>query len=322
MSFLSYIFSRLHIILFATIFLFFLSFSLLVSSVSIFLVLMMDIVSLTMVLLFLLFSFLSWKRKMEETKKAIDGMEKKYLIGEVMEAPHDPVAYEYYLMMKEISSSAIMKIEEEEEGRKRYGDYLSQWVHEIKTPLASLSLILDNGGDKGKMKREIKKAENLTDTILSLSRLDNVHKDKNIKEIDIRSMVDEAIRDQMSLLIPQGIKIEVEGEGWALTDHMLFSSILRQILSNAAKYAPRSTVRFSISPHFLTIEDNGPGIPSHEIKRVTEKGYVGERWKDKNGSGMGLYIVNELSKELSISFSIESEEGVYTRFLFSFPELF
>lgn len=252
-------------------------------------------------------------------EKTISSLDEKYLIGEVLDVPNDPVAYQYYLLMKEISSSAIMKIEKEEEARKNYCNYLDNWVHEIKTPLASLSLILDNGGDKGKMKREIKRAENITDTILSLSRLDNIEKDKNITLLSLRSLVDEAIRDQMSLLIPQGIRVEIQGEGKALTDHILFSSILRQILVNTAKYAPASTLSFEISQGELIVEDNGPGIPSYEIKRVTEKGYVGERWKGKNGSGMGLYIVKELSKELSIDFSIESEEGRYTRFNFRFP---
>lgn len=319
MSFMSYLFSRLQVVLISVFFLFFLSFSLIITGFSPSLVILIDVSFLFFVFVFLLVSYLSWRRKIEKMEKTISSLDEKYLIGEVLDVPNDPVAYQYYLLMKEISSSAIMKIEKEEEARKNYCNYLDNWVHEIKTPLASLSLILDNGGDKGKMKREIKRAENITDTILSLSRLDNIEKDKNITLLSLRSLVDEAIRDQMSLLIPQGIRVEIQGEGKALTDHILFSSILRQILVNTAKYAPASTLSFEISQGELIVEDNGPGIPSYEIKRVTEKGYVGERWKGKNGSGMGLYIVKELSKELSIDFSIESEEGRYTRFNFRFP---
>ena len=53
-------------------------------------------------------------------EKTISSLDEKYLIGEVLDVPNDPVAYQYYLLMKEISSSAIMKIEKEEEARKNY----------------------------------------------------------------------------------------------------------------------------------------------------------------------------------------------------------
>ncbi|MGN1190324.1 MAG: ATP-binding protein [Candidatus Ornithospirochaeta sp.] len=67
------------------------------------------------------------------------------------------------------------------------------------------------------------------------------------------------------------------------------------------------------------MKDNGPGISKSEIKRVTEKGYVGEKWRGKNSNGMGLYIVKETAKNLSIDFEIFSEEGKETSFVFHFP---
>ncbi|MDD6841735.1 MAG: ATP-binding protein, partial [Spirochaetales bacterium] len=79
-----------------------------------------------------------------------------------------------------------------------------------------------------------------------------------------------------------------------------------------------SLLTFSLSDNYLALSDNGPGIPKNEINRVTEKGYVGEKWRDRNGSGMGLYIVKEISRSLSINFSIESEEGKGTNFVFRF----
>ena len=72
--------------------------------------------------------------------------------------------------------------------------------------------------------------------------------------------------------------------------------------------------------HALTLEDNGPGIPAHELPRVAERGFTGAAWRTGGQStGMGLYIVRELCQRLDISMEIESEEGQYTRFRFHFP---
>ena len=320
MSFLSYIFSRLHIILFATIFIFFLSFSLLVSSVSIFLVLMMDIVSLAMVFLFLLFSFLSWKRKMEKTKKAIDGMEKKYLIGEVMEAPHDPVAYEYYLMMKEISRSAIGAVEQARAEKQDYCDYVDCWVHEMKTPLTACSLILANGGEPAKLRRELRRADNLTETILTYAKLGTAEKDTQISRTDLRTACDQAVREEMELLIGAGISISIEGDSAVYTDGKLLVFILKQLLINCAKYCPGCQVMIALDGSDLTFEDNGVGIPAHELARVTERGFTGATGRSHGQStGMGLYIVSQLCKRLNINLVIESEEHCFTRFSMQFP---
>lgn len=70
----------------------------------------------------------------------------------------------------------------------------------------------------------------------------------------------------------------------------------------------------------LTVEDNGPGIASHEIRRITERGFTGESGRRLGSStGMGLYIVSQLCAQLGIGLSIESQVGLYTRISLSFP---
>ena len=70
----------------------------------------------------------------------------------------------------------------------------------------------------------------------------------------------------------------------------------------------------------LTFSDNGPGIPAHELNRVTERGFCGTLGRNHGQStGMGLYIVRELCKVLNIDFDISSEEKCFTRFHFTFP---
>lgn len=191
-------------------------------------------------------------------------------------------------------------------------------MHEIKTPLTACSLIIDNGCDSTKLKREIKKADNLTDTILYYARLKTISKDTQISECSLRDISDRAIKDQMAILIAASVKIEVEGDANVYSDSKLVGFILRQLLVNTAKYCPGALIKIKMEDNRLIYEDNGIGIPSYELSRVTERGFTGARYRNEKGTGMGLYIVNELCKQLHIKMQIESSENEYTRFTFEF----
>ena len=79
-------------------------------------------------------------------------------------------------------------------------------------------------------------------------------------------------------------------------------------------------MNITLSENSLIFEDNGPGIPSHELSRVTERGFTGAAGRRHGQStGMGLYIVSELCKKLNIELEISSEEHRFTRFSLSFP---
>ena len=69
----------------------------------------------------------------------------------------------------------------------------------------------------------------------------------------------------------------------------------------------------------ISVEYNGIVIPSHELRRVTQRGYTGSNGKRLGGStGMGLYIVKELCSRMDIGLEIASEEGSYTRVVLNF----
>ena len=78
-------------------------------------------------------------------------------------------------------------------------------------------------------------------------------------------------------------------------------------------------IHIVLEPDCLVFEDNGPGIPAHELARVMEQGFTGGAGRKQGGStGMGLYIVSELCKKLNIGLEIASEEQCFTRFIFHF----
>ena len=227
---------------------------------------------------------------------------------------------QYYLLMKEISRSAIGAVEQARAERQDYCDYVESWVHEIKTPLTACSLILSNGGNPAKLRRELRRADNLTETILPYAKIQTVEKDTQITLADLRTVCDQAVREEMELLIAAGISVAIEGDGKAYTDPKLLVFILKQLLINCAKYCPDCRVRMELSENGLFFGDNGPGIPAHELRRVTERGFTGSAGRARGEStGMGLYIVSRLCQSLNIGMELSSREGQFTRFVFRFP---
>lgn len=267
-------------------------------------------------------SFWVERRRISRLERLIQQIEEPYLLGELLPEPQDAVERAYFDVMKTISRGAIGAVEDARRERELYGAYVEQWIHEIKTPLTACSLILSNGGDPRKLRRELKRADNLTENILYYARMRTAEKDTVIREISAAAVIDEAVKSQMELLIAAGIHVQVQGDFTVCTDDKALSFMLKQLLVNCAQYCPGCTVTLTAAEGKITVEDNGIGIPAHELPRVTDRGFTGTNGRTRGGStGMGLYIVRELCERLNIELTIESEQGQYTRFCLAFAAL-
>ena len=270
--------------------------------------------------IYLLFAWQRMNRRLRLLQNRLDTMSEKYLIGETLTRPRDAVELQYYLLMQEISRSAIGAVEKARADQQEYCEYVEQWVHEMKTPLTACSLILANGGESFKLRRELRRADNLTETILTYARMRTAEKDTQISQINLRGVCHQAVKEEMELLIAAGICVLIEGDSQVYTDPKLLVFILKQLLINCAKYCPDCQIHMELSENRLILEDNGHGIPAHELRRVTERGFTGSLGRSRGEStGMGLYIVSQLCRNLNILMELTSEEGLYTRFVFQFP---
>ena len=183
--------------------------------------------------------------------------------------------------------------------------------------------LYERQADLRKLRRELKRADNLTESILYYARLRTAEKDVKIREFSVGKSIGEAVRSQMELLIGAGISVETGGDFTVYSDEKSLCFILKQLLINCAKYCPGCHIRIRAEEGVISVRDNGPGIPAHELHRVTERGFTGSRRKDaalgsgstragSGGTGMGLYIVKELCDRLGITMEITSKEGEFT----------
>lgn len=257
------------------------------------------------------------KAKLKSLQNKKNNLTEKYLLGELINKPHDAVEQEYYEIMKEISRSAIGETERAAREKEEYFESVEKWIHEIKTPLTACSLICDNGADATKIKRELRRADNLTDTVLQYARLRSAEHDTVITKASVKNVISGAIMSQRELLTAAKISVETDGDFFVHTDAKSFEFIIKQLLINCAKYCRGCKITIEANCGTVTVSDNGAGIPAHELPRIFDRGFTGESGH-KSGTGMGLYIVSELCKRLDISVNVTSEPDKGTTFSFGF----
>ena len=209
--------------------------------------------------------------------------------------------------------------------------FLSQWIHNIKTPASIIDLIIENSINEvgfNKMntlksfldiREENNKVKNSLDQILNISRLNDFSKDYEPQTVDLISLLKEIINSKKSLFIYNNVFPKTEfqcEEALIITDKKWNKFMIEQILVNAIKYSHSSKeqkyVYFKISMSnkktILTIRDEGIGIPSYDLKRVFEPFFTGENGrKIQNATGIGLYICKVIAKKLNHNIVIESE---------------
>lgn len=267
-------------------------------------------------------TFMLAKNKFEKVNRIVAQLEQPYLAGEVLPVPTSYLERQYFGIVRAISKDAIERVEQADRNAQEYKEFVEQWIHELKTPMTAMNLILANEGDPRKLRKELKRLDNLTDQILHFARLQSMEKDKQFEEVTLETVLNQAVKNQMDILIAARMQVVIEGATTVYTDQKALQFILNQLLINSAKYCPESQIVMMMRDNVLTYEDNGIGILKHELPRIFEKGYTGTNGRKLGTStGMGLYIVSNMCKELHIQLDVQSEVGQYTKFTFTFPQI-
>ncbi len=254
----------------------------------------------------------------------IKNLDKSYLVLETIDPPEFYEGHLFYQALYEITKSMNENIKVQEEQLLDNKEYIEMWIHEVKRPLASLGLILNNNKNllDNKAKPVLKRLEDCVDQVLYYVRSENAEKDYFIKEVALSKVIKNVGMKNMDDLLDNKVDFKVEDVNYKVyTDSKWLEFILNQIINNSIKYKrniKNSYIKISVSEKcdktILTIEDNGIGIPATDIKQVFDKTFTGSNGRLKNTStGMGLFIAKNLCTKLGHQIQIESEVNKYTK---------
>ena len=266
---------------------------------------------LTAGLLFEGVHLISYLRRHTEQQKRLQGLPISYT--ELL-PPRTLAEQDLQEMVQKLGEQYTAVTTDWQRQQKESLDYYSAWVHQIKTPISSMKMILqqEDTEENHLLSAELFRIEQYTEMALQYLRLDSKTNDFVFQQYDLDSIIRQAIRKYAPQFILRKIRLIYEPVSMTiLTDEKWMLFLLEQLLSNAIKYTPHGSVTISVTPEkVLQVADTGIGIAPEDLPRIFEKGFTGYNGRaDKKSTGLGLYLCQQAAKKISVSLSVTSEVG-------------
>lgn len=243
----------------------------------------------------------------------------------------DIIEYDYQELAKKLYQAKQELISKNRIAKKELLDYYGMWVHQIKTPIAALDILLQNTErmlyqldekemmqkaiSVSDMKMELFKIEQYVEMALNYLRVEDISSDLVFKKHELDDMVRQVIRKYAKIFISKKIKIDFKlTKACIVTDEKWFIFVLEQIISNALKYIKKGQIFIYMKEKSLVIEDTGIGIPVEDLPRIFEKGFTGYNGREnKKSTGIGLYLCKNIMDKLQWNITVDSEVGSGTK---------
>jgi two-component system phosphate regulon sensor histidine kinase PhoR len=220
-------------------------------------------------------------------------------------------------------------------------DFINNTTHEMRTPLTTIILMIDlieKSSEQGKrdqywqiLKGEVNRERMLVEDLLTVSRIERGKYTATRKPIDICASLHEAITTIQPQADAAGIEIDTQMpiEELSITgDPQSCHIVFTNLLSNAVKFSPEHgnievKVTETGSEVQIEIMDHGIGISEEDQPRIFNRFFRGKNAISGaiQGSGIGLFIVDHLVRDMGGRITVESKIGGGTRFTITFPLL-
>ncbi|HMN91630.1 MAG TPA: sensor histidine kinase [Hydrogenophaga sp.] len=221
-------------------------------------------------------------------------------------------------------------------------DFMSSVTHELRTPLTSiraLSELMRDDADMAPEQRqqfldiivtETERLTRLVNQVLDMAKIEAGHAEWHTEDIDMKELLEQAAGTMAETFRERGVglALELSDPGRPVrADSDRITQVVLNLLSNAAKYAPRGSGRVTLGLRHddrgVTVEvrDNGPGIPEDQHAMVFEKfrQVSGEDHYRPGGTGLGLPISRQIINHFGGDMWLRSSPGAGACFGFSLP---
>lgn len=216
---------------------------------------------------------ISYLRRHTEQQKRLQGLPVFY---SELPSPRTLAEQDLQEMVQKLGEQYTAVTTDWQRQQKESLDYYSAWVHQIKTPISCMKMILqqEDTEENHLLSAELFRIEQYTEMALQYLRLDSKTNDFVFQQYDLDSIIRQAIRKYAPQFILRKIRLIYEPVSMTiLTDEKWMLFLLEQLLSNAIKYTPHGSVTISVTPEkVLQVADTGIGIAPEDcpafLKRV------------------------------------------------------
>ena len=223
---------------------------------------------------------------------------------------------------------------------KSRNQFVSNASHELKTPLATMKIMLESMIYQPDMPAEVRadfmkdinheidRLTGIVTDLLVLTRLDSGGEMERVR-VNMSELTQETVR----MLTPaaeqkhQQLVEDVQEELYLYGDRSKLNQILYNLTDNAIKYTPEEgTIRISLKTEndnlVWRVKDDGIGIPEEDQEHIFERFYRVDkaRGRETGGTGLGLSIVRQLVRMHNGTISVYSEPGNGSEFVVIFPQ--
>lgn len=208
--------------------------------------------------------------------------------------------------------------------QSRQYKFMNQWVHQMKTPVSVLELLLQQEEelDKKSVQEEVERLKRDLEMVLVNARLENFSDDMQIGKVQLKSAIMANVNDNKRLFIANRVfpEVNIDEDLIVMSDIKWLNFLIVQFITNAVKYTFEPNKKLYITAvqkeqhvHLL-LRDEGVGIPKSDLPRVMKPFFTGENGrKTGESTGMGLYIAKEICDKLGHQLLITSEVGKGTQ---------
>ena len=240
----------------------------------------------------------------------------------------DLLEEDYQALLTAVAAHRMRLLSRERDKLEDMTDYYTLWAHQIKTPMAAASLLLqEDPPPREALEAELLKIGQYVDMVLGYLRLDSDSTDYVFEATDLNALVRQAVRKFARLFILKHITLDFGEMDWTvLTDGKWLSFVVEQLLSNALKYTPAGghiTLSAALRDGMarLSVQDEGQGIDAGSLPHVFDRFYRTDqsRARQTGGTGLGLAIAKWIVDRHGGWFEVRSWPGVGTRMTIVLP---
>lgn len=219
-------------------------------------------------------------------KQDLEELNEKYLISEIINTPNFTEGKILKEVILETGKSMLENVNIYKNIQEDYKEYIELWIHEIKIPIATSKLIIENNKSNvtRSINEELDKIDNYTEQALYYARSNDANKDYIITKTSLKEIVNMAVLKNKTNLLNNKVTVNLQ-EGLdkeVYTDSKWAVFILNQIIQNSIKYAKEADKTIEIFSEekkekvILYIKDNGIGIKKEKLQEYLTKDLQGK----------------------------------------------